>query len=95
MSEAQLTSETGVQKILQFQQTLMDCNEVFAIVIRCDGEESIESLWETMRAAEMCRDEHNNIKGNANGYYGRASIRTMRVKTEKMAVDLYTKEPAT
>lgn len=84
-----LAPEQSADKIMQFQRALKDCQEVFAVVVCCDGEEDITSLWETRRAAEACRDDHNNMKGNGAGYYGRARVIPMRLKTEKMAMDMF------
>lgn len=79
-------------KIIAFQKAVQACRKVYAVAIRCDGETDITSLWETRAAAEMCASEHNGIKGNATGYYGRASVVAMPLKTEQMAIDLYTAE---
>jgi hypothetical protein len=87
----QVPSDTqSIDKIKPFQRALKDCQEVFAVLVRCDGEEDVTSIWETRRAAELCRDDHNNMKGNRAGYYGKARVLPMRLKTEKMALDLFT-----
>lgn len=88
MSE-QPPNDQNVDKIKQFQRALKDCREVFAVLVRCDGEEDVTSVWETRRAAELCRDDHNNMTGNRFGYYGKARVMPMRLKTEKMALDLF------
>jgi hypothetical protein len=82
----------SLDKIQAFQEATKACQRVFAVEVSCDGEHSITSLWDTKAAAELCRDQHNNMKGNGAGYYGRARVLSMPVKTEKMARDLYSAE---
>jgi hypothetical protein len=83
---------TTLDKVQRFQAATRDCPRVYAVLITCEGETDVAWLWETQAAAKMCADQHNSIKGNATGYYGRARVVSMPVKTEKMARDLYSSE---
>jgi len=80
---------TSFAKIQAFQEATKACQRVYAVQITCDGEADVASLWDTRAAAEMCVAQHNGMKGNGSGYYGRARVVSMPVKTEQMARDLY------
>lgn len=79
----------NTEKILRLQRALKDCQTVYAVHIQCDGEDTIDALWETHAAAELHRDSHNKMKGNGTGYYGRARIVKMQIRTEAMARDWF------
>jgi hypothetical protein len=67
--------------ILSYQREAKACPEVFAVVIRCDGESSLSNLYGTREAAEVERDYHNK----RSSYYGRAHIETYNVLTADLA----------
>lgn len=79
----------NTEKILRLQAACRACTTVWAVYVRCEGETSLDALYETKAAAELHRDHHNGMRGNANGYYGRASVGTLQIRTEAIARDWF------
>ena len=69
------------QRVIEYQRDARACQEVFAVVIRCDEEVSVSSLYETREGAEIERDWHNKRPR----YYGRAHIEVYNVLTADLA----------
>lgn len=84
----------NTEKILRLQREEKECKTVYAVYIRCDDEDAVDAIWETQGAAEMHRDNHNGMRGNKAGYYGRARVVPMKIRTEAMARDWFNKPAA-
>lgn len=75
--------------LIRLQKLTEDCQTVYAVEVTCDGETDVSSLWETRAAAEIARDAHNSMAGNKAGYYGKARVLPMKLRTEAIAREFY------
>lgn len=75
--------------LARLQKLTRESPTVYAVEISCDGEATIDALWETRAAAEIHRDWHNSMKGNRRGFYGRARVVEMKICSEDVAREFY------
>lgn len=75
--------------LLRLQHLTRESPTVYAVEVNCDGEVSVDALWETKAAAETHRDWHNNMRGNGRGYYGKARVVPMKIRSEAVANEFY------
>jgi hypothetical protein len=75
--------------LLRLQQLARESPTVYAVEVNCDGEITVDALWETEDAAKIHRDWHNNMRGNGRGYYGKARVVTMKIRSESVAREFY------
>src|SRR5690348_6822233 len=68
-------------EIQAWQRDMRACPKVYAVVIRCAGEISVSSLYDTEEAAEIEKEWHNK----RSPYFGRAHIEIYNVMTAELA----------
>ena len=78
-----LTQAEASTRIIALQAAIRACPKVYAVYVRCDGEISLEALYDSKEAAEIHRDNYN--KNNRAGYYGKASVSMHSVQTLAIA----------
>lgn len=67
-------------ELTQYQRALRALPPVFAVYIRCDGEDSLENLYATEETARFVMNRINEKPS----YYGRARVLTHRVITPEV-----------
>jgi hypothetical protein len=72
----------NTSKILRLQEMSRRCLTVYAIEITCEGEVSIDAVWENEEAAELHRRSMRN-----RGY--KVRIVPMKVRTLEMAKEYH------
>ena len=73
--------------LTQWQAAYRACPAVFGVYVRCGGEETLNSLYDSEEAANLERDWLNSrSKG---GYYGRAFVRRHHVANLELARDRF------
>ena len=67
-----MAEENRNDKIWEWQRRLRESKSVYAVWVRCDGESSLNALFESRERAERDADRYN--ANNQNGYLGTARV---------------------
>lgn len=77
------------QRVLAWQAKSRALPRIYAVWVRCDGEESLDGLYDSKEAAELHRDWYNNLPGNKGRYYGTARVVSTCVLTLELAQERF------
>lgn len=69
------------REILQWQADMRALQKIWHVIVKCEGEISIDGTYDCREAAELHRDAYNKKPS----YYGRASISCSSIVTLEMA----------
>jgi hypothetical protein len=81
MSDKSLSTET----VMEMQRKIRACPQVWLVWVRCDGEQSLEAIYDNREAADLHVKHYNSMKGNAAGYYGKAHVGQSNLLTLEIA----------
>ena len=73
--------------LTRWQAAYRACPAVFGVYVRCGGEETLNSLYDSEEAANLERDWLNSR--SKNGYYGKAFVRRHHVANLELARDRF------
>lgn len=67
--------------VLEIQRKTRECPKVWMVYVRCDGEDSVEALYESKEAADMHCEWYNRKPR----YYGKARVVSSAIRTLEIA----------
>lgn len=76
---------TRNSSIAEWQAKVRAQPMLYCVYVRCDGEESIDAIYDSVEAALLHVRWHNGRPGNKNYYYGKAGYSSERLMTLELA----------
>ena len=88
MSEQRTKETLDAQRISNWQRRLRECPVVWLVMVRCDGEESLDGAYQSEEAANLAKDWFNSR--NKGGYYGKARVTKYHMESLELAQERFT-----
>lgn len=76
----------AVELVTALQAKLRACPRAYVVMVNCDGEHSIDAVYDSLEGAQKHRDWYN--KHNRGGYLGRATVEPVYIRTMELANSL-------
>lgn len=75
----------NVEKMKRLAAMMRDCKTVYCVYVSCEGEDTIEAIWDDEVIAKKDRDYYNAMKPR----YGTARVVPMQIRTVEIGRVLY------